>query len=103
MLETIGEYALEKLRERKEEDELRRRHAGFFSALAEQAYEHRSTPRRSIRTAREDHDDLRAALDWLSKTTLDRALELAGALGWFWLSRADQEGAALGRSARGFR
>ena len=32
MLETIGEYALEKLRERNEEQELRGRHAAFFSA-----------------------------------------------------------------------
>ena len=35
----------------------------------------------------EDHDDLRAALDWLSQHDPDQALELAGALGWFWLSR----------------
>ena len=33
-----------------------------------------------------DHDDLRAALDWLEANDPDRALELAGALGWFWLS-----------------
>lgn len=40
-----------------------------------------------VRTPREDHDDVRAALDWLTKADPDRALELAGALGWFWLSR----------------
>lgn len=34
-----------------------------------------------------DHDDLRAALDWLEVHDVDAALELAGALGWFWLSR----------------
>ncbi len=88
MLETIGEYALEKLREGNEEEELRRRHAGFFSAVAEQAYAHRfdAEAEWSARLER-DHDDLRSALDWLTERDPDRALELAGALGWFWLSR----------------
>ena len=88
MLETIGEYALEKLREGNEEEELRRRHADFFSAVAEQAYAHRfdAEAEWSARLER-DHDDLRSALDWLTERDPDRALELAGALGWFWLSR----------------
>jgi tetratricopeptide (TPR) repeat protein len=85
MLETIGSYAREKLTG---EDELRRHHAAFFSALAEQAYRDRfdAEAEWSLRLER-DHDDLRAALDWLSEGDPDRALELAGALGWFWLSR----------------
>jgi predicted ATPase/class 3 adenylate cyclase len=88
VLETIREYALEKLRERNEEDELRRRHAEFFSAVAERAYGHRfdAEAEWSARLE-EDHDDLRAALDRLSKDDPDTGLALAGALGWFWLSR----------------
>ena len=75
-------------REGSEGEELRRRHAAFFAALAEQAYDHRfdAEAEWSARLER-DHDDLRAALDWLSENDSDRALELAGALGWFWLSR----------------
>jgi predicted ATPase len=88
MLETIGSYAHEKLMEGSEEDRLRRRHAAFFSALAEQADRHRvdAEAEWSARLER-DHDNLRAALDWLSEADPDRALELAGALDWFWLSR----------------
>ena len=72
MLETIGEYALEKLREGNKEDELRRRHAGFFSALAEQAYAHRFDAEAEWSARLEsDHDDLRAALDWLSENDPD--------------------------------
>ncbi len=88
MLETIGEYALERLRQGNEEEELRRRHASFFSCLAEQAHRHRFAAEAEWSERLDgDHDDLRAALDWLSEADPDRALELAGALGWFWLSR----------------
>ena len=106
MLETIGEYALEQLGERNEEEELRRRHAAFFSALAEQAYEHRFDAEAEWSARLDsDHDDLRAALDWLLENDPDRALELAGALGWFWLSRGLlREGTrAPRRGARRFR
>jgi tetratricopeptide (TPR) repeat protein len=88
ILETIRQYALEKLREQNEEDELRGRHAEFFSALAEQAYGHRFDAEADWSARLEsDHDDLRSALDWLTQRDVDRSLELAGSLGWFWLSR----------------
>jgi predicted ATPase/class 3 adenylate cyclase len=105
ILETIRQYALEKLSERNEADELRRRHADFFAALAEQAYGHRFDAEAEWSARLDaDHDDLRAALDWLAQDDPDRTLELAGALGWFWLSHGLlQEGrgrltAALGAS-----
>ena len=87
MLETIREYALEKLEASAAAEEHRRRHARFFSALAEEAYERRFDAE-SEWSARlgVDHDDLRGALDWLVANDPDRGLELAGALGWFWLS-----------------
>ncbi len=87
MLETIREYALERLAPSAEADELRQRHAVFFSALAEQAYEHRFDAEAAWSARlRTDHDDLRAALDWLAEHDPDRALDLVGALGWFWFS-----------------
>jgi predicted ATPase/class 3 adenylate cyclase len=87
MLDTIAEYARERL-ETMGADELRRRHAGYFGAVAEEAYRHRFDAEAAW-SARLDghHDDLRAALDWLGARDADAALELAGALGWFWLSR----------------
>jgi predicted ATPase/class 3 adenylate cyclase len=87
MLETIGEYALERLADSGEAEERRRRHAAFFARLAEQAYERRFDAEAEWSARLEiDHDDLRAALDWLAREEPDRALELAGVLGWFWLS-----------------
>lgn len=86
MLETVREYALERLAEGDAES-VRRRHADFFTALAEQAYGHRFDAEAEWSARLEiDHDDLRAVLDWLAANDPARALELAGALGWFWLS-----------------
>jgi predicted ATPase/class 3 adenylate cyclase len=88
MLETIREYGLERLAESGEERTIRTRHAQEFARLAEAAYEDRGEAEAewSCRLDR-DHDDLRAAFDWLSSTDPDAALELAGALGWFWFAR----------------
>jgi len=87
LLETIREYSAERLQATAAREPLRRRHADFLSAVAEAAYEHRfdDEPTWSERLAA-DHDDLRAALDWLEEDDPERALALAGALGWFWLS-----------------
>lgn len=87
MLETIREYALERLAESGEEDAIRRRHASEFTRIAESAYGRRldEESESSARLDR-DHDDLRFALDWLEGSDPDAALELAGALGWFWFT-----------------
>ena len=105
MLETIREYARERTEGSVETEALRQRYATFFSGLAEQAYEHRfdAEAEWSERLA-VDHDDLRAALDWLAVADPERALALAGALGWFWFTHGHlAEGRqrladALGRS-----
>ena len=103
MLETIREYGLERLAESGEEVTFRARHAEEFARVAETAYELRSRAEAewSSRLDR-DHDDLRAALDWLLKTNPDAALDLAGALGWFWFTRGYLvEGDARLRAALG--
>ena len=87
MLETIREYALERLAASAETAGLRGRHADFFCDLAERAYEGRFEAEAEWSARLEgDQDDLRAALDYLGANDPDRALGLAGALGWFWLS-----------------
>ena len=106
MLETIREYAAEKLEASGEADELRRRHADAFRALAAECYARRVDAEAECSERLEsDHDDLRAALDWLAAHDPDAELELAGALGWFWLTHSHlSEGGrrladALARSA----
>ncbi len=95
MLETIREYAGERLDELGAA-EFSRRHAEYFASVGEQAYAHRFDAEvESSARLEVDQDDLRAALDWLEQNDAERSLELAGALGWFWLSHGQlDEGCA---------
>jgi len=86
MLETIREYAGERLEASGEAEELRRRHAQHFLALAEEADPHlRGSPKEWLDRLEREHDNLRAALDWLAGAgERERVLRLAGALARFW-------------------
>jgi predicted ATPase len=89
MLETIREYAAEQLEDSGEANGRRRRHAEWFLALAEDAYPHlRGSPTEWINRLEREHDNLRAALDWLEASCETQlALQLAGALYRFWYLR----------------
>jgi predicted ATPase/class 3 adenylate cyclase len=87
MLATIREFALERLASAPNAEELLQRHAAHYSDLAEEAYAHRFDAEAEWASQLElDHGNLRAALSVWNGTDPHRALELAGALGWFWLS-----------------
>jgi predicted ATPase/class 3 adenylate cyclase len=86
MLETIREYATERLEASGDAEELGRRHAEQFLALAEEAepYLRRDSPEWADRLERE-HDNLRAALDWAEAAgESELVLRLAGAVSRFW-------------------
>ncbi|MCV0402610.1 MAG: hypothetical protein K5924_02750 [Chloroflexi bacterium] len=90
MLETIREYAVERLEALGEADALRARHAEHFAALAEELYPSlRGDPKEALDRLELEHDNLRAALDHLAASG-DGASELrvAGALWKFWNMRA---------------
>jgi predicted ATPase/class 3 adenylate cyclase len=89
MLETIREFAVERLEASGEAEEIRRRHAAHFLALAEEAEPQLAgDPEESLDEIEPEHDNLRAALDFLvdaGETQL--VLRLAGALSQFWTLR----------------
>jgi predicted ATPase/class 3 adenylate cyclase len=89
MLETIREYASERLASSPKADELRRRHAAHFLALAEEAEPHLPAYRREwLDRLDREHDNLRAALDQLEAAgETELAFRLAGALSRFWLMK----------------
>ncbi|MBD0330209.1 MAG: AAA family ATPase [Thermoleophilia bacterium] len=89
MLETIREYALERLAEAGDAGALARRHAAFFVDLAVQAKPAlRSADARTwLERLEAEHDNLRAALDWSLTHEPDWFLRLVDALFLFWSMR----------------
>jgi predicted ATPase/class 3 adenylate cyclase len=93
MLETIREYATDRLEESGEAEEFKRRHAEHFLALGEEAEPHL---RKESEESREwldrfdrEHDNLRAALARLEASgETQLVLRLAGAAWWFWDARS---------------
>jgi predicted ATPase/DNA-binding CsgD family transcriptional regulator len=92
MLETIRAYGRETLDQLGETGDLRRRHAEYFTALAERADPYtRGGPdqMRWLRRLEADHDNLRAALKWsLEGEDTELGMRLAGALGYFWVRQS---------------
>ena len=90
MLETIREYAREKLQESGEADELGKRHAQYFLDFAERAVVQLKGPKQVewLDRLEEEHNNLRATLDWSQTTTSEEGpeigLRLAGVLWRFW-------------------
>jgi predicted ATPase/DNA-binding winged helix-turn-helix (wHTH) protein len=87
MLETIREYALERLKDSGEEAATRQAHAAYCLVLAEEGNPDLSDADRAAWLARCDieHDDFRAALDWLfENSNVDWGFRLCLALIRFW-------------------
>jgi predicted ATPase/class 3 adenylate cyclase len=90
MLDTIREYALERLDRAGESERARRAHAAHFAALAEQVGSLLRTPEAGTTLDRLERDigNLRGALAWsLESGDVDTGLRLAAALGGFWHQR----------------
>ena len=86
MLETIREFASERLEASGEAEALRQQHAEHFLALAEEALPHtRIDSVVWLRRLDSEHDNLRQALDTFEGST--GAIELAGALARYWNTR----------------
>jgi predicted ATPase/class 3 adenylate cyclase len=90
MLETIREFAVERLEASGEADELKRRHAEYFRSLAEEAELHLTRDDRIAWLARlePENDNLRAALDRAEGTgDVRTGLRTAAAIWRFWQQR----------------
>jgi len=90
MLETVHEYAREKLQESGEAKATKHVHAQYFLALAEEAEPELKGPDQTewLERLEVEHDNMRAALAWaLESEEEELALRLAGALWWLWLVR----------------
>jgi predicted ATPase len=90
MLETIREYGLEKLAASNEEALTKRSHAAYYLVLAEECAAEGSGAEktRSLDQFEVEHDNFRAALDWLVQSgEAEWGLRLGAALFRFWETR----------------
>jgi non-specific serine/threonine protein kinase len=86
MLETIREYAREKLAGTGQTETIRDRHTRLFVELAEAGERGLRGPEQGhwLETLDRELDNLRAALDWSLVHDLQTGYRLAGALTWYW-------------------
>jgi len=90
MLQTVREYASERLEVSDEADALRARHAAFYRALAEQAEPELEGPEQGmwLDAIEQEHDNVRAALEWsLAGADAELGARLASSLYRYWIGR----------------
>lgn len=87
MLEVVRDFASEMLDAEGRRDEIRRRHAKFFMDLGVTAEPLLQTAESAVWLARleEEHDNLRAAMDWGLAADPETAIRLAVAVRNYWL------------------
>jgi predicted ATPase len=92
MLETIREYALERLTLSGEVEEVQRKHTQYYLALAEAAQPQATGQWDEVKwwwgftRLKREHDNVRAALSWaIQNLEVETGARLALALWWFWL------------------
>jgi len=105
MLETVREYAVERLAGSGEEAAIRQAHAAHFLGLAERAASDLLGPAhgRSFGQLEAEHDNLRAAIAWSLDEEPTWGLRLAAALASFWgiWGHLDEGRAWLARAVAG--
>jgi predicted ATPase len=88
MLSTLREYALERLCESREEAATRRAHAAYFLVIAEEGVGDNETQSLWLLRCDLEHDNFRAALDYLEKTgDAEWGMRLGRALFRYWETR----------------
>ncbi len=87
-LETIRQYALEKLLESGDAVDARDRHLAHFLELSRRAEGHFRTPKRLawINRLEAEHDNIRSALGWGLESDPESALQMVCLLSAFWMS-----------------
>ena len=89
MLEVVREYAVDRLETCGEAETIRKAHAAYFLALAEQAEPqlHGPQPAEWVSRLDAEYDNLRAALRWSLANDRVTAARIAGAIRSFWVFR----------------
>ncbi len=94
LLESIRQYARDRLIDLEESQALRDRHAGYYASLAEQADEHINGREMMVwvRQLKAEKDNFRAVLDWTLEEQPELALRVTGVLRYhfaFWMAPSE--------------
>ncbi|HEU4565747.1 MAG TPA: tetratricopeptide repeat protein, partial [Gemmatimonadaceae bacterium] len=104
LLETVRQYALERLTTAGDVERWRERHARFYLALAAAAAPHLMVEDQPALAARIglEHDNLRAAAAWMAADPArgEDALRLADGIHWYWYATGSWYGTGQFREAR---
>ncbi|HVE46850.1 MAG TPA: BTAD domain-containing putative transcriptional regulator [Acidimicrobiales bacterium] len=97
LLETIREYAGDRLVDAGEAEAVRERHARYFVDLAEQTEPELRRPQQAewLAQLRAEDDNFQLAMHWCRERATDEpdlGLRLAAALGWYWYVGRQTEG-----------
>ena len=92
LLETIREFASERLEESDEANEIRIRHAKRMLAIARSAHLSEDDMESDVASGLAERDDFRAALDWAEENDPQLGLEIAVALQNVWNASGPEEG-----------
>ncbi|MDQ3227210.1 MAG: tetratricopeptide repeat protein [Chloroflexota bacterium] len=84
MLETVREYALERLEDSGEAAGARRRHVEFYLRMVESVDPWQYVPQDALERFQTEHDNVRAALDWSIVHASETALRIAAGFWQFW-------------------
>jgi tetratricopeptide (TPR) repeat protein len=86
LLETIRQYAYDRLLEADEAEQARNRHLDFFLKFAEDAETYMNGPQElEWRILLEtEYDNLRGAIEWAMEKDIEKAVRMGGALHLFW-------------------
>ena len=106
MLETIREFGLEQLAASGETELTRQAHATYFRALAGRANQEMEAGRNEkiwLDRIEAEHDNVRAALDWMLVSHGQELLGFAADLAPFWSSRGQSRKLGLAQARPGYR
>jgi tetratricopeptide (TPR) repeat protein len=93
LLETVRQYARDRLLEAEDTVDVRDQHRDWFLALAEEEHDRAEKERNGLERLQGERDNLHAALGWvLERGEVELGFRFAEALTWFWYEYGLAEG-----------
>jgi len=87
MLETLRQFAQQKIESMKKDDLARKKHLEYFRSMAELSYDEQYDLQLNwMNKLAAEQDNLLAALEWSSVNATEEFIRLSGSLSWLWIT-----------------